>query len=76
MDLPPDEHVLGWRGTCWRARGTSPSRSCDSAQGGKVTDGLATDAADAAMKSQRQLERVYRKAMSTLVPSRSRISGR
>ena len=40
MDLPPDEHVLGMAGSCWRARGTSPSRSCDSVRVGRSPTGL------------------------------------
>lgn len=67
MDLPPDEHVLGMAGFLLEGARHLAESFVRLGTGGKVTDGHATDAADAAIKTQRQLERVYRKAMSTLI---------
>lgn len=68
MGLPPDEHVLGMAGLL--AEGVRQlADAFDLLQrNGNAREGPgATDAADAAVKSQRQLERVYRGAMSALL---------
>ena len=66
MALPPDQHVQGMVGFILEG-----VRHLDDAFRLLVPDhgedGSKTEAADAAIKSQRQLERVYRNAMSTLL---------
>jgi hypothetical protein len=67
MALAPDEHVLGMarcllEGVRHLDEAFASLRP-DSGRPGRA----ATDAADAAVKAQRQLERVYRSAMSTLI---------
>lgn len=67
MALAPDEHVLGMTGCLLEG-----VRHLDEAFGLLYPDdgpsaGAATDAADAAVKAERQLERVYRSAMSALL---------
>ncbi len=68
MAVPPDEHVVGMAGLL--ADGVRHlSDSFEQLGGsGKEEEGhTATDLADAAVKCQRQLERVYRAAMSSLL---------
>jgi uncharacterized protein Yka (UPF0111/DUF47 family) len=66
MEMPPDEHVLAM--TQHLAEGVRDlAVAFDRLGKGNGDGGAATDAADAAVKSQRQLERVYRGAMSALL---------
>ena len=67
MDLPPDEHVLGMAGFLLEGSRHLDEAFARLAAGAKLADGPATDAADAAIKTQRQHERVYRNAMSALI---------
>jgi uncharacterized protein Yka (UPF0111/DUF47 family) len=66
MALAPDEHVAAMAGCL--VEGTTHLAEAFARLGPDGRKGpAATDAADAAVKSQRALERIYRQAMSTLV---------
>jgi len=68
MALPPDEHVLGMaRCLLDGVRHLDEAFGKLGAPGEHRGPGSATDAADAAVKAERQLERVYRSAMSALL---------
>jgi uncharacterized protein Yka (UPF0111/DUF47 family) len=68
MALPPDEHVLGMaRCLLEGVRHLDEAFARLGVRGDDRTTGAATVAADAAVKAERQLERVYRTAMSTLL---------
>jgi uncharacterized protein Yka (UPF0111/DUF47 family) len=67
MALPPDEHVVGMVSFVLEGvRHLHEAFGFLRPDGGHPA-GAATDAADAAVKAQRQLERVYRRAMSALL---------
>jgi uncharacterized protein Yka (UPF0111/DUF47 family) len=68
MAIPPDETVAGMAGFLAEGVRHLADAFVRLGEGGRAGDGeAATDAADKAVKAQRQLERVYRKGMSALL---------
>ena len=69
MQIPGDEHVVAMAGLLGEGvRHLSDAFARLGPEGRKQGDGkVATDSADAAVKSQRNLERAYRGAMSALI---------
>jgi uncharacterized protein Yka (UPF0111/DUF47 family) len=68
MELAPDEHVLAMaQQLAEGVRSLAVAFERLGAGGGNGDGEMATDAADAAVKSQRHLERIYRGAMSALL---------
>lgn len=68
MAVPPDETVAGMAGFLAEGVRHLADAFARIGEGGRAGEGeAATDAADAAVKAQRQVERVYRKGMSALL---------
>ncbi len=66
MGIPPDEHVVAMTRCLLEGVRHLDQAFCELAKGGAGEQGPATVAADAAIKSQRDLERAYRAASSSL----------
>jgi len=67
MHIPPDDHLQAMAELLLEGVRHLESAFAALASDGRGPEGAATEAADAAVKSQRHLERAYRKAASALI---------